>query len=116
MDPRFDMKARPAGKALFPMKALPAFVCVLALALGACTSGAAVRGTTSVAVKSALKANNVDYRGDVTCRGTELPVTCTSTATDGRPIVATLTKSDGDCVLAVTVGGSQISRNKAACP
>lgn len=116
------MKARPAAKelsrmkSLLPITALSACVCVLALALGACTSGAAVRGTTAVAVKSSLKANNVDYRGDVTCRGSQLPITCTSTATDGRPIVATLTKSDGDCVLAVTVGGSQISRNKAACP
>lgn len=98
------------------MKSILASAFVGTIVLASCSSGAAIRGTTSLAVKSALKAHNVDYRGDVTCTGSQLPVTCTSTATDGRPIEATLSQSGGDCVLVVTVGGAQISSNKAACP
>lgn len=98
------------------MKAIVGVLCATILGVAACSSGAVSRGTTSLAVKSALKANGVNYKGDVTCVGSQLPITCTSTATDGRPISASLSKSGGDCILVVTVGGAQISRSKAACP
>jgi hypothetical protein len=98
------------------MKPVAALLCATAVAAAACSSGAALRGPTSVAVKAALKDNNINYRGDVTCRGNQLPITCTSTATDGRPISATLSRSGGDCVLVVTVGDTQISRDKVDCP
>jgi hypothetical protein len=97
------------------MKSLLALLCAAAVGLAACSSGAVTRGLTSVAVKGALKDNDVNYTGEIICRGSQLPVTCTSTATDGRPISATLSRSGGDCVLTVTVGGTQISRKKADC-
>ncbi|MBO0728891.1 MAG: hypothetical protein J2P57_06500 [Acidimicrobiaceae bacterium] len=98
------------------MKSVAALLSATAVAVAACSSGSALRGPTSVAVKAALKANNINYRGDVTCRGSRLPISCTSTATDGRTIAATLSRAKGDCVLVVTVGSTQISRNKVACP
>jgi hypothetical protein len=86
---------------------------VIVMVTSGCTKGQGLRGTTSVAVKAALSDNHVKYKGDITCTGDSLPITCTSTSTDGRPISGTLSTSDGSgCVLVVAVGGQQIVREK----
>jgi hypothetical protein len=68
-------------------------------------------------VKSALKSKNINYKGDVTCSGNSLPINCTSTTTDGRPIAAQLADSgNSHCALVITVAGQQIYKNSvAAC-
>jgi hypothetical protein len=101
------------------MKLIVVSICAAALAVAACgpsPAGPALRATTSLAVTAALKANNVNYMGGVTCAGNQLPINCISTATDGRPITGTLSKAGGDCVLIVNVGGSDITHGKIPCP
>ncbi len=79
----------------------------------ACSQGQALRVTTSAAVKSSLKDHNINYSGDITCRGDQLPINCVGHATDGRPIAASLTVAPpNSCVLLVAVGGQQITREK----
>ena len=88
----------------------------LVLLMTGCSKGATLRGTTSVAVKSALKSKNINYKGDVTCTGTAVPITCSSTATDGRPIAAQLADSgNSHCALVVKVAGQTIYQNSIAC-
>jgi hypothetical protein len=91
--------------------ALSAAAGLVLLTPAACTRGQGLRGTTSLAVKAALSDNHLKYKGDITCTGNNLPITCIGTTTDGKPIAATLAPgSDSGCVLVVTVGGQQIAR------
>src|ERR1700730_17727159 len=84
-------------------------VVAVALMTSGCSKGSTLRGTTSVAVKSALKSKNINYKGDVTCTGDSLPISCTSVTTDGRPIAAQLADSgNSHCALVVTVAGQPI--------
>ena len=103
----------------FGRNAVVVVAAVIALAvsgLTGCSKGETLRGTTSLAVKAALKDNKVDYKGSITCTGNDLPITCTGTSTDGRPISGTLANASGSdsCALVVTVGGKEIARETGA--
>ena len=88
---------------------------VIGLALPGCTKGQTLRGTTSVAVKGELADKHVDYKGSITCSGSDIPISCTGTTTDGRPIAATLaSNSSNSCVLTVNVAGKEIVRQTGA--
>ena len=103
---------------MMAIKAMTRVVAALGLVMVgvSCSSGAVKRTGTAVAVKAVLKDHNVNYRGDVRCVGKDLPIACTAIATDGAPISATLSRSNGQCQLVVVVGSQEISRNKADCP
>jgi hypothetical protein len=100
------------------VKGLTGVVAALGLAMVgvSCSSGAVQRTGTAVAVKAVLHDHDIDYRGDVRCVGNQLPIACTSMTTDGAPISATLSRSNGQCELVVVVGSREISRNRADCP
>jgi hypothetical protein len=83
--------------------------------LSGCSKGQTLRGTTSLAVKAALKDNKVDYKGSITCAGNDLPINCTGTASDGSPIAGSLSNSSGNsCVLVVNVASKQIAKETGA--
>ena len=81
-----------------------------------CSSGAVQRTGTAIAVEAVLQDHNVHYRGQIRCVGRNEPITCTSTTTDGAPISATFSRSNGQCHLVVDVGSQEISRNTVDCP
>jgi hypothetical protein len=90
-----------------------AFLAVTGLIMvaAACTRGQSLRGTTSLAVKAALAEHNIKYKGNISCTGNNLPINCTGTTVDGKPISGILAPGSGSgCVITVTVGGQQITR------
>jgi hypothetical protein len=97
------------------VRSVLAVVAIAVVAVSGCTKGQTLRGTSSVAVKAALADNHVNYQGSITCTGNDLPISCTGTSTDGRPIAGTLsTNSGSSCVLVVTVAGKEIAHDSGA--
>lgn len=84
--------------------------------LSGCSKGQTLRVTTSLAVKAALKDNKVDYKGDITCTGSNLPINCSGTATDGRLISGVLANKAGSnaCSLVIKVADQQIASESGA--